>query len=130
MSTVSVKELIASANAVIDSISVHDALEKHSDPTFAFVDLRDPSERDAHGEIPGAIHAPRGHLEFYADRAAAMHNPIFSSDKTLILYCASGGRSTLATKTLVDMGISNVVNLVGGFSAWKEAGGPIQSANS
>ncbi len=129
MGTLSVKQLLASANAVIDTIAVHDAIDSVASPDHAFIDLRDSSERAKSGEIPGAIHAPRGHLEFYADPAAAMHNPVFASGKTLVIYCASGGRSTLATKTLVDMGVPNVVNLAGGFAAWKEAGGPIDSVS-
>ena len=120
-----VQEMLASANAVIDTISVHDAIANIDDPNIVFVDLRDASERAEAGEIPGAEHAPRGHLEFYADPATAMHNPVFASGKRLILFCASGGRSSLAAKTLLDMGVPNVAHIAGGFGAWKEAGGPM-----
>ena len=75
-----------------------------------------------------AVHAPRGLLEFYADPATRIHNPVFASGKKLVVFCATGGRSTLAAKTLVDMGVPNVVNLAGGFSAWREAGGRVLGA--
>lgn len=122
-----IQHLMASAKAVIDTVSVHDAIECFSDSDTVFVDLRDSIERAEHGEIPGAQHAPRGSLEFYADPDAAMHNAVFSSGKRLILFCASGGRSALAAKTLYDMGIPNVAHLAGGIAAWREAGGPIDT---
>jgi rhodanese-related sulfurtransferase len=120
-----VKELMAAANAVIDTVAVHDALGWLDDANVVFVDLRDAAERAKAGEIPGAVHAPRGLLEFYADPETGIHNPVFASGKRLVVFCATGGRSTLAAKTLVDMGVPNVVNLAGGFAAWREAGGRV-----
>jgi rhodanese-related sulfurtransferase len=122
----SVQQMMAAANAVIDTTSVHDAIASLDNKNIVFVDIRDALERTQAGEIPNAIHAPRGHLEFIADPATTMHNPVFASGKQLLLFCASGGRSTLATKTLLDMGLPDVAHIAGGFSAWKEAGGPIQ----
>lgn len=122
-----VQKMMSSANAVIDTVSVHDALTYRSDSQVKFIDLRDDSEREQEGKIPGAIHATRGFLEFYADPASPMHSPVFSSGNQLILFCASGGRSTLAAKTLFDMGILNVKNMAGGFAAWREAGGLIET---
>ncbi len=122
----SVQQMMATANAVIDTVSVHDALKCHSDPQIKFIDLRDDAEREQEGTIPGAIHATRSFLEFYADPAMPMHNPVFSSGGMLILFCASGGRSTLAAKTLLDMGVPNVNNMAGGFAAWREADGLIE----
>ena len=124
-----VQQLLAEANAVIDTAAVHDAVDWQGNPDVVFVDVRDAAERDQLGEIPGSVHAARGLLEFYADPGMPMHNPIFASGKKLVLYCASGGRSTLAVKTLVDMGVSNVVNLAGGFAAWREAGGKVVGGN-
>jgi rhodanese-related sulfurtransferase len=118
---------MAEANAVIETVSVHDAIAFHGQPGFLFVDLRRDAERSEHGQIPGAINAPRGHLEFYVDPMSAMHNPAFASGRRLILFCASGGRSTLAAKTLYDMGVPNVAHIAGGFAAWKEAGGPVEA---
>jgi len=123
------EHMMATANAVIDTIAVHDAIASLDDSEIAFIDLRDEMEVKEHGEIPGAMSARRGHLEFYADPKSAMHNPVFASGKRLLLFCASGGRSTLAAKTLYDMGIPNVAHIAGGFGAWCEAGGPIVSAN-
>lgn len=122
-----IEQLMAVANAVIDTVAVHDAIAYLEDPNVVFVDIRDATERAQVGEIPGAVHAPRGFLEFYADPAAAMHNPVFASGKRLLLFCASGGRSTLAAKTLFDMGVPNVAHIAGGFGAWREAGGAIES---
>ena len=77
-----------------------------------FVDVRERAEHDA-GAIAGAVAAPRGFLEFIADPTSPMHNAALSSGKRLVIYCASGGRSALAAKTLQDMGYSEVANLTG-----------------
>ena len=116
--------MIASANAVIDTVSVHDALPLASDENVVFVDVREAGER-AQGTIPGSIHAPRGFLEFIADPQGPMHKAEFASCKRLVIFCASGGRSAMSTKTLVDMGIKNAINMAGGMAAWREAGGPV-----
>ncbi len=124
--THTVETLLTAANAVIETVSVHDALGWLERPDVIFVDVRDAIERRDKGTVPGALSAPRGHLEFFADKNASLHKPEFASDKTLVIFCASGGRSTLASKTLMDMGIDRVVNLAGGYAAWQEAGGPIE----
>lgn len=91
------------------------------------VDLRESEERARDGTIPGAIHAPRGMLEFYADPTSPYHRPEFVPDKRTILHCASGGRSALAADLLQQMGYRDVGHLDGGFKAWKEQGQPIQA---
>ena len=116
------KGMIARANAVIDTITVHDALAMVSDDDAVFVDVREAGER-AQGTIPGSIHAPRGFLEFIADPQGPMHKPELASGKRIVVFCASGGRSALASKTLGDMGLKNLANMAGGITAWKEAGG-------
>ena len=118
------KQLLAEANAVVDSVSVHDALALLNDDSVAFIDVRESEER-LRGYIPGSVHAPRGFLEFIADPEGPTHNPVFSSGKRLVVYCGSGGRSALAAKTLAEMGFGDVVNLVGGIQAWSQASGPI-----
>lgn len=120
-----IMQLIGEAQAEITSISVDQALARVGDADTVFVDVRERAEHDA-GAIAGAEAVPRGFLEFIADPASPMHNPALASGKTLVVYCGSGGRSALATKTLQDMGIANVVNLTGGFQAWSEAGGPTE----
>ncbi len=86
------------------------------------VDLREPGERAENGTIPGAIPAPRGLLEFWADPTSPYHRPEFDPSKPVILHCASGGRSALAADLLQQMGYSNVAHLEGGMKAWKENG--------
>lgn len=120
------KAMLAEANAVIDTVSVHDAMGFHDDTDVVMVDVRDEAERRKTGSIPGAVPAPRGFLEFIADPEGPMHNPVFASGKRLVLYCASGGRSALAAKTLCDMGLDKVSHMAGGFAAWREANGPIE----
>lgn len=122
-----VQKMMIEANAVIETISVHQARELLEDSQTVLIDVREAAERSKTGSIPGSLHAARSHLEFYADPDAALHKAVFASGKRLVLFCASGGRSTLATKTLIDMGITNVTHIAGGFGAWSEAGGPIES---
>ena len=116
-------QLIGEALAEVASISVDEALALVDGGDVVFVDVRERAEHDA-GAIAGAVAAPRGFLEFVADPTSPMHNAALSSGKRLVIYCASGGRSALAAKTLQDMGYSEVANLTGGFQAWTEAGGP------
>ena len=118
-------QLIGEALAEVASISVDEALELAGGEDTVFVDVRERAEHSA-GAITGAVAAPRGFLEFIADPASPMHNPALSAGKRLVVYCASGGRSALATKTLQDMGYAEVANLTGGFQAWTEAGGPTE----
>ena len=118
-------QLIGEALAEVASISVDEALELVDGGDAVFVDVRERAEHDA-GAIAGAVAAPRGFLEFIADPTSPMHNAALSAGKRLVIYCASGGRSALAAKTLQDMGIGPVVNLTGGFQAWTEAGGPTE----
>ncbi|MEE8499433.1 MAG: rhodanese-like domain-containing protein [Kiloniellales bacterium] len=120
------KQMMAEANAVIDNISADAALELIDDADAVFVDVREAGER-AQGFIPNSVHAPRGFLEFIADPEGPMHVSEVSPEKRLILYCGSGGRSALAAKTLHDMGFPRVASLVGGFPAWTEAGGSLES---
>jgi len=118
--------MMADANAVIDTITAAEAVALADDGDTVFVDVRETVERQQTGSIMGAVHAPRGFLELIADPEGPMHNDAFVSGKRLVLFCASGGRSALAAKTLKDMGIANVANLAGGFPAWVQAGGPTQ----
>ena len=120
-----IKQLLEEAAQRIKVISTDDGKALLEDSNTVFIDLRDVRELEREGTIPGAYHAPRGMLEFWADPESPYHKEIFSSGKNLVLYCQSAWRSTLATATLVDMGLENVSHLEGGFSAWKDAGGPI-----
>jgi rhodanese-related sulfurtransferase len=116
------KDYMAEANAVIATCDIRDALKAYESGDAVFVDVRE-SQEFAHGHIPGAIHVPRGFLEFIVDPAGPMHNPALDTTKRVLVYCATGGRSTLAAKTLGEMGVGRVANVVGGFQAWTAAGG-------
>ncbi len=119
-----VKDLLAAANAVVPRISPAEARALVGRPDVLFVDVRDGTEVQ-NGRVKGAVHAQRGLLEFKADPEAPSHDKAFDRSKTIITYCASGGRSALAGKTLKDMGYENVKNL-GGFKDWVEAGGEVE----
>jgi rhodanese-related sulfurtransferase len=119
------KQLLAEANAKVESVSVQDAVPLLGDPSVVFLDVREAAERQ-NGFIPGSIPAPRGFLEFIADPEGPMHDPALAGDKTLVVYCGSGGRSALASRTLDEMGFEKVRNLVGGFAAWTAAGAPTE----
>ena len=89
------------------------------------VDVRDPPELQTGGKVKGAVNVSRGMLEFRADPKSPYHNPVFDPGKTVILYCASGGRSALAGKALRELGYTDVRNL-GAFKDWVESGGPVE----
>src|SRR5690606_11168332 len=97
--------LLDEANAEIKALSPQEAEKLLGRDDTVFVDLREAPELEREGTIPGALHAPRGLLEFWIDRDSPYHKPIFSSGKSFIFYCAGGKRSTLATKTAQDMGL-------------------------
>jgi 5'-deoxynucleotidase YfbR-like HD superfamily hydrolase/rhodanese-related sulfurtransferase len=123
---VSSRQLVANAKQQIESISVEQAKVLLGDDDTIFFDIRDVRELEQSGRIPGAVHSPRGMLEFWADRNGQYHREEFSSGKKLVLFCAAGWRSALAAKTLMDMGLDRVCDLDGGFSAWEQAGGKIE----
>ncbi len=120
------KQLLAEANAEIKTVTAQEALALVDDPDVVFVDVRETVERQKTGGVKGSVHAPRGLLEFHADPESPMHVAALSSGKKLVLYCAAGGRSALAAKTLKDMGVPNVSHMAGGFGAWKQANGPTE----
>ena len=117
------KEMLAEANAVIETVSVADLPYHVEDNEAVLVDVRETVEREQEGFIPGSVHAPRGLLEFQADPDSPAYSSDLNPDDRLIVYCGSGGRSALAAKTLTDMGYSNVASLAGGYAAWREAQG-------
>tara|TARA_Y100000758_G_scaffold225694_1_gene163322 strand:- start:404 stop:793 length:390 start_codon:yes stop_codon:yes gene_type:complete len=120
------KVLLGQANAEIETVSVEDVKTLVNSEDVLFVDVRETQEVQNTGGLPGHVHVPRGLLEFLVDPESPMHKPELSSGKRLVVYCASGGRSALAAKTLQDMGVENVCHIAGGFTAWIEAGGTIK----
>jgi rhodanese-related sulfurtransferase len=120
----SLKQLMDAANAAVPRITPADAKDMIAKGNVLVVDVRDAAEVAQTGKVAGAVHAPRGLLEFRADPEAPTHDKNFSKDKTVIVYCASGGRSALSGKLLKDFGYDKVYNL-GGFEDWAESGGSI-----
>ena len=123
--TTSAAEMVATANATVRTLTVAEAQDMHGRNDVAFVDLRDIRELNRTGRIAGAIHVPRGMLEFWIDPESPYHKPLFAEDKTFAFYCATGWRSALAAKCAQDMGLNPVAHIDGGITAWLEAGGPI-----
>jgi rhodanese-related sulfurtransferase len=117
--------MVDEAMQAIRTYSVDEARALHGRDDVQFVDVRDVRELERDGVIPRAYHAPRGMLEFWADPDSPYHKPVFASGKRLVLFCAAGWRSALATKTLQDMGVPEVGHIDGGFTAWKQAGAPV-----
>jgi rhodanese-related sulfurtransferase len=123
--TKTVKMLVAEAKEQTNSISPADAHARQHSGDAILIDIRDIRELQRDGRIEGAFHAPRGMLEFWADPESPYHKEIFATERELVLFCASSWRSALAAKTLQDMGLSNIHDMNGGFTAWKTAGLPI-----
>ena len=119
------KSLVEEAMVQVTTYTVEQARALHGHPGVQFVDVRDVRELEHEGVIPGAVHAPRGMLEFWVDPDSPYHRDVFAQDKEYVLFCAAGWRSALATKTLMDMGLERVAHVEGGFTAWKEAGAPV-----
>jgi rhodanese-related sulfurtransferase len=119
------KLLIAEAAEKIRTLTLVEAKARLDDPNVVFVDIRDVRELEREGMIPGAFHAPRGMLEFWVDPESPYYKEIFGSGKEFIFYCGSAWRSSLATATLQDMGLTPICHIEGGFKAWKEAGLPV-----
>ena len=121
------KQLLEEANAVVGSVIATEARAMLGRADVLFVALRDPRELAREGRIPGAFHCPRGMLEFWIDPESPYHKPQFASGKEFVFYCASGWRSALAGRTAVKMGLAGVRHLQGGMTAWKEAGGEVET---
>ena len=126
----SAAELVAEAKQRVENLSVEQAATELERGDALLVDLREPGELAQNGAIPGAVHAPRGMLEFYADPTSSYHRAEFNPGRRVVLHCASGGRSALAADTLQQMGYTNVAHLDGGFNAWKGAGKPVEEVSS
>ena len=124
----SVQQMMDAANAAVPKITPVQAREMIEKGNTLVVDVRDAPEVQKSGKVAGAVHVSRGMLEFRADPESPYHDKNFAKDKTVILYCASGGRSALAAKVLKDMGYDRVYN-AGAFKDWAESGGAIEKAD-
>lgn len=124
--TISAADLVAAAEAEITAFTpaeVQQRMTGNNPPVM--IDIRDIRELSASGRISGAVHAPRGMLEFWADPESPYHRDVFSTHDSFVLFCAAGWRSALATKTLQDMGMTGLAHMAGDFTAWIEAGLPV-----
>lgn len=118
-------DLVADAKAGIENLDP-DAVEAElASGDAVLVDIREADELETGGRIAGAVHIPRGMLEFRADPSTPYHQAPLDPSARVILHCASGGRSALAAATLKEMGYDRVAHLDGGMNAWKAAGKPV-----
>ena len=121
-----VSELVERANRQVKTISSEDALALAAEDKALLVDIRDIRELQREGRVEGAVHAPRGMLEFWFDPASPYHRDVFADvDTTYILFCGLGWRSALAAKSLEDMGFENIAHVDGGFEALSGSGAGI-----
>ena len=123
--TKSVKSMVEAAKREIEEIPAAEAVQLAGRDDVVLVDIRDIRELQREGVVPGAVHAPRGMLEFWIDPGSPYHKPVFAQDKKYVFFCAGGLRSALAAQTAQNMGLKPVAHVEGGFGAWKKAGGPV-----
>ena len=123
--TTNLKEMMDAANAAVPRITPAQAQDMVAQGNTLIVDVRDALEVEKSGKIAGSVHHSRGMLEFRADPDSPYYDKNFTKDKSIIVYCASGGRSALAGKVLKDMGYTQVYNM-GAFKDWAESGGAVE----
>ena len=121
------QSLVDEAMAQVKTYSVAEARAKLGDPKVQIVDIRDVRELKA-GTVTGSFHAPRGMLEFWVDPASPYHKSLFADEtREFVLFCGAGWRSALATKTLQDMGMTNVAHIDGGYAEWQKQAAPTET---
>ena len=119
--------MVEEATAEIVTLKPSDALAMQQAGEAVIVDIRDIRELGKMGKVPGAVHAPRGMLEFWVDPESPYHRDVFAqSGKTYIFFCAAAWRSALATRDMQNMGLGPVAHIEGGFAQWQEEGMPIE----
>ena len=123
------RQLVEEATAQITTYTVAQVRERlGADPRLQVVDIRDVRELEREGTVPGALHAPRGMLEFWVDPESPYFKPVFGDDtKEFVLFCGAGWRSALATQALQDMGMTNVAHIDGGFGEWAKQSAPTET---
>ena len=119
--------LVNEAKNKIISINFKNALKLHHEGKTIFIDLRDVRELERNGKIKNAKHVPRGMLEFWIDPKSPYYRDYFNAKNKFIFYCASGWRSSLSTKTALEMGLTNVLNLENGIDDWIKHNGPVEN---
>lgn len=121
--------MVAEAKQEIENLSAAEVKAEIEAESAIVVDIRDHRELYAKGKVPGAVHAPRGMLEFWIDPASEYYRKVFNPDSRYILYCAGGGRSALAAKAMKDMGYESVAHLEPGFGGWEAEGYDIEDTS-
>jgi rhodanese-related sulfurtransferase len=122
MTSKTAAHLVAEAKAHVAGLTPEEAAAELGGGEALLVDIRETEERAEHGVIGGAIHVPRGMLEFSADPTTAYYRPEFDPGRRTILCCSSGARSALAADALLALGYTDVAYLKGGLNAWRAAG--------
>ena len=129
-----IKNILAEVQALkrgIENLTIEQfKSEREQKPDLLLLDIREIQERVDLGTIPGALHAPRGMLEFWADPASVYFRDWFREDRRTVLFCAAGGRSALAVKALRDMGFKDVAHLEVGFNGWREGGEAVEDVGA
>jgi rhodanese-related sulfurtransferase len=106
-------------------VSAEQALALVGRSDVALIDLREQSERERHGIIPGAIHLPYGRLQENIAGGGMLNELAKSTGKQLLFYCAFGERSAMAVQAAQDVGIASARHIQGGIVAWRKASGPL-----
>jgi rhodanese-related sulfurtransferase len=119
-------DMVEEAKRGIENLSAAELKTEIDTGGAVVVDIRDHREVYLKGKVPGAVHAPRGMLEFWVDPASEYHRDVFDPSRRYVLYCAGGGRSALAAKAMKDMGYDDVAHLEPGFGGWESAGYDIE----
>ena len=123
MSIKTAQTLVAEALKEIKTINTDEAFKIVEDNNCNLIDIRDVRELEKEGRVENSHHVPRGMLEFWLDPESSYYKTNKIQDiKKMVLFCALGWRSALATKSLVDMGFKNVAHVDGGFDALKKSG--------
>ena len=125
--TLGFRALVDEALKNIETIQPDEAVKLHGRDDVVIVDIRDIRELKREGRVPGAVHCPRGMLEFWIDPSSPYHKPVFAADKKYVFFCAGGLRSALAAETAQKMGLKPVAHIHDGFKGWKAAGGPTET---
>ena len=118
--------MVEEAKKGLENLSAEELKAEIEAGDAVVVDIRDHRELYLKGKIPGAVHAPRGMLEFWVDPASEYYRDVFEPSNRYVLYCAGGGRSALAAKAMKDMGYGDVAHLEPGFGGWESAGYDIE----
>ena len=122
--------LVEETKRDIENLSVAELRAELDSGDVLIVDIREMQERVDLGTIPGAKHAPRGMLEFWADPQSPYYRDWFQEDRRIVLFCAGGGRSALAAKALGDMGFTNIAHLEPGFKGWRDAAEAVEDVRA